>query len=281
MGGVGKTTLAKAVYNKLVGKFKCRGFIANVKEISRQTDSLISLQHKLIDDLSLDNTVLKRNEIEANISANISAIKEARKHKTAAVNGVLVGRVSPQKNDVVEITDSVPLFHTHLCLLPNLETPSSCKKARKALLEERPGTNNSTITAMISMKWKENLQDPGNCSRLWDRDEITTVLKLPKWKQCTEKTLPSDFSPSQLAVLDLSESGIERVWDSNTNKVAKNLMVLNLRGCWNLADVPDLSEHPILEKLVLERCTRLTKIHESVGDVSTLLHLNLSGLSRA
>ena len=76
MGGVGKTTLAKAVYNKLVGKFKCRGFIANVKEISRQTDSLISLQHKLIDDLSLDNTVLKRNEIEANISANISAIKE-------------------------------------------------------------------------------------------------------------------------------------------------------------------------------------------------------------
>ena len=28
------------------------------------------------------------------------------------------------------------------------------KEARKVLLEERPGTNNSTITAMISVKWK-------------------------------------------------------------------------------------------------------------------------------
>ncbi|KAM1025138.1 hypothetical protein ACFX2C_038342 [Malus domestica] len=29
------------------------------------------------------------------------------------------------------------------------------KEARKALLEERPGTNSTTITAMISLKWKE------------------------------------------------------------------------------------------------------------------------------
>ncbi|KAI9197022.1 hypothetical protein LWI28_029145 [Acer negundo] len=29
------------------------------------------------------------------------------------------------------------------------------KEARKALLEERSGTNNSTITAMISVTWKE------------------------------------------------------------------------------------------------------------------------------
>ncbi|KAK1555609.1 hypothetical protein Q3G72_028927 [Acer saccharum] len=107
-------------------------------------------------------------------NAYIKLVLYARKHKTAVVNGVLVGRVSPQKNDVVEITDSVPLSHAHLRLLSNLETPSSCvraraallsccalfcvicgKEARKALLEERPGTNNSTITAMISVKWKE------------------------------------------------------------------------------------------------------------------------------
>ncbi|KAH7521073.1 hypothetical protein JRO89_XSUnG0120600 [Xanthoceras sorbifolium] len=58
---------------------------------------------------------------EISQSAYIKLVLHARKHKTAAVNGVLVGRVSPQKNDVVEITDSVPLFHTHLGLLPNLE----------------------------------------------------------------------------------------------------------------------------------------------------------------
>ncbi|KAK1575833.1 hypothetical protein Q3G72_008764 [Acer saccharum] len=47
-----------------------------------------------------------RYEISQN--AYIKLVLYARKHKTAAANGVLVGRVSPQKNDVVEITDSVP-----------------------------------------------------------------------------------------------------------------------------------------------------------------------------
>ncbi|KAK0598296.1 hypothetical protein LWI29_033440 [Acer saccharum] len=47
-----------------------------------------------------------RYEISQN--AYIKLVLYARKHKTAAVNGVLVGRVSPQKNDIVEITDSVP-----------------------------------------------------------------------------------------------------------------------------------------------------------------------------
>ncbi|KAJ0087281.1 hypothetical protein Patl1_06938 [Pistacia atlantica] len=104
-------------------------------------------------------------------------------------------------------------------------------------------------------------------------------LKWLQWKKCTVKTLPSDFCPFQLAVLDLSNSAIEHVWGSYTNKVAKNLMVMNFRGCWNLAAIPDLSEHQILEKLVLEGCIKLTKIHESVGNMSTLLHLNLRGCS--
>ncbi|TXG46623.1 hypothetical protein EZV62_027874 [Acer yangbiense] len=513
MGGVGKTTLAKAVYNKLVGKFECRSFITNVREISRQTDGLISLQHKLIDDLSLGNTVLKRNEIEANISA-IKEVVDKRK-VTVVLDDVddigqlnaLLGKkerfcegsriiITTRDRDVlqenyvtllyevqkldsdqalqlfsyhalrrekptdkflnlskqiVSLTGGLPLalevfgaflfdkrrivewedvvgklrkirpdnlqgvlkisfdgldeqhkciFLDIACLFVRMEmkrddviyvlkgcgfraelaiTVLIAKSLIKVTTDDTLWMHDQLRDMGRQIVWQENLQDPGNRSRLWDRNEITTVLKLQKgtrnirgivldlkrkmvmdssvddtswenlrrgrsltsatftylkerckkflqhraaierelvlctkpfesmvslrllqinhvklegkfkflpaglkwlqWKQCTEKTLPSDFSPSQLTVLDLSESGIERVWDSNNNKVAKNLMVLNLLGCWNLAAVPDLSEHPILEKLVLERCTRLTKIHESVGDISTLLHLNLSGCS--
>ncbi|CAB4281858.1 unnamed protein product [Prunus armeniaca] len=59
-----------------------------------------------------------RYEIAQN--AYIKLVMHALKHKSSAVNAVLLGRVSSQ-NDAVEITDSVPLFHSQIGLLPQLE----------------------------------------------------------------------------------------------------------------------------------------------------------------
>ncbi|XP_050276918.1 disease resistance protein RPV1-like [Quercus robur] len=105
-------------------------------------------------------------------------------------------------------------------------------------------------------------------------------LKWLQWKECPLKTLPSEFFPRELAVLDLSRSGIEKVWGSCTSKVAENLMVMNLSRCYNLAAIPDLSGNHALEKLILVGCKKLTKIHESLGNMSTLLHLNLRECSK-
>ncbi|KAG6713197.1 hypothetical protein I3842_05G140500 [Carya illinoinensis] len=104
---------------------------------------------------------------------------------------------------------------------------------------------------------------------------LPAELKWLQWKGCPLKSIPSDFSPRELAVLDLSDSKIERVWGSYSNKVAEKLMVMNFHDCYNLSAIPDLSGHQTLEKLDLEHCHSLTNIHESIGNVSTLLHLNL------
>lgn len=109
-------------------------------------------------------------------------------------------------------------------------------------------------------------------------------LKWLQWRKCPLTHLPSDFFPQQLTVLDLSESKIETVWGLRwwywyKNKVAENLMVMNLHGCYNLTAIPDLSSHRALEKLILERCTSLTTIHKSLGDATSLRHLNLRGCS--
>ncbi|KAI9115564.1 hypothetical protein K1719_013233 [Acacia pycnantha] len=58
-----------------------------------------------------------RYEIAQN--AYIKLVLHSLKHRTSAVNGILIGRVS--SNDVVEIADAVPLFHSGLGLLPQLE----------------------------------------------------------------------------------------------------------------------------------------------------------------
>lgn len=78
ISGVGSTTLAKAVYNTLVGQFEHRGFISNVREISGQQDGLISLQKKLIDNLSLDNRVVMANEVTTNIATNKNMVHERK-----------------------------------------------------------------------------------------------------------------------------------------------------------------------------------------------------------
>ncbi|KAJ4719283.1 Disease resistance protein [Melia azedarach] len=512
IGGVGKTTLAKAVYNKIVGQFEARSFISNVREISGKHNGLISLQEKLIADLSRNNMRLIANEVSANIET-IKDIAFERKvvivlddvgHEsqlnalcgekewfsegsriiiTTRDTAVLVENHVNQLYEVqkLDFTQALQLFSYHalrreepkdefLSLSKQIvsltgELPLALEVFGSFLFDKRRiiewedalgklrnvcpvnvrsvnvqnvlkisfdgldehdkcifldiaclfvGMNMKrdeaidilkgcgfraelaiavlTAKSLIKVKddtlWmhdqirdmgrqivqEESPVDPGKRSRLWARGEIMTMLRLQKgtrniqgivldfekktakdssaspsfweiflkrpsvtsaitylngrymkclqhrttneqevvlrtkpfksmvslrllqinyvklegsfkflpadlkwlqWKDCRMKALPSDFFPSELAVLDLSESGIERVWGSYTNKVAKNLKVMNLRGCWNLATIPDLSKHQILEKLVLERCKRLTEIHESVGNISTLLHLNL------
>ncbi|KAG5533921.1 hypothetical protein RHGRI_027949 [Rhododendron griersonianum] len=60
-----------------------------------------------------------RYEIGQN--AYIKLVLQALNHNTSAVNGLLLGRLSAYNNDVVEITESVPLFHSQIDLLPPLE----------------------------------------------------------------------------------------------------------------------------------------------------------------
>ncbi|XP_057461186.1 ER membrane protein complex subunit 8/9 homolog isoform X2 [Actinidia eriantha] len=56
-------------------------------------------------------------------NAYIKLVLHALKHKTSAVNGVLLGRLSgADAAPVVELAESVPLFHSHhIGLLPPLE----------------------------------------------------------------------------------------------------------------------------------------------------------------
>ncbi|RHN41233.1 putative leucine-rich repeat domain, L domain-containing protein [Medicago truncatula] len=53
-------------------------------------------------------------------------------------------------------------------------------------------------------------------------------------------------------------------------------MVMNLSDCYQLAAIPDLSWCLGLEKINLVNCINLTRIHESIGSLTTLLNLNLT-----
>ncbi|CAJ2633321.1 unnamed protein product [Trifolium pratense] len=103
-------------------------------------------------------------------------------------------------------------------------------------------------------------------------------LKWLQWRGCPLEGIPLDTLPRELAVLDLSNGrkikslpGLER-----HKQVPENLMVMNLSDCYQLAAIPDLSWCLRLEKINLESCINLKRIHESIGSLTTLRNLNLT-----
>ncbi|XP_031501116.1 disease resistance protein RPV1-like isoform X2 [Nymphaea colorata] len=54
MGGVGKTTLAKAVYNRISSRYQTSCFFSNIKEVSTKFGGLVALQKQLISEVLND-----------------------------------------------------------------------------------------------------------------------------------------------------------------------------------------------------------------------------------
>nr|DAD46080.1 TPA_asm: hypothetical protein HUJ06_004310 [Nelumbo nucifera] len=70
MGGIGKTTIAKSVYNLLFHSFEGSSFLANVNEDSKKSNGLVLLQEKLL------SNILKEERLKiSNVDEGITLIK--------------------------------------------------------------------------------------------------------------------------------------------------------------------------------------------------------------
>ncbi|KAJ6858024.1 TMV resistance protein N isoform X4 [Populus alba x Populus x berolinensis] len=94
------------------------------------------------------------------------------------------------------------------------------------------------------------------------------------WHECPLKYLPSDFTLDNLVVLDIQYSNLKELWKGE--KILNKLKILNLNHSQNLIKTPNLHSSS-LQKLILEGCSSLVEVHQSIGNLTSLVFLNLKG----
>nr|XP_048330797.1 disease resistance protein Roq1-like [Ziziphus jujuba var. spinosa] len=95
-------------------------------------------------------------------------------------------------------------------------------------------------------------------------------INLPGYKLAT---LPFNSGPKQLVKLEMPYSEIHQLGEGFKN--FEHLKVVNLSHCEFLTKIPDLSTSPNLECLFIDHCTNLAEVHESVGNLTRLVKLDL------
>ncbi|XP_009333811.2 disease resistance protein RUN1-like [Pyrus x bretschneideri] len=104
-------------------------------------------------------------------------------------------------------------------------------------------------------------------------EEFPTSLRWLCWHKFLKGSIPSDFSLKNLVVLEMCYSSMRQVWTGT--KFLPSLKILNLSHSNDLTETPDFSLVPNLEWLILKDCSSLVDVHESIGNLQGLVHLNM------
>ncbi|KAK7294166.1 hypothetical protein RJT34_17050 [Clitoria ternatea] len=105
-----------------------------------------------------------------------------------------------------------------------------------------------------------------------DYGNISRHLRWVNWQNCTSKYIPNKFYQQNLVVLEFKYNNLKVVWKEP--QLLQTLKILNLSHSRSLSSTPDFSKLPNLERLILKDCPYLHKVHESIGNLRSLVLIN-------
>ncbi|XP_050378754.1 disease resistance protein RUN1-like [Argentina anserina] len=104
-------------------------------------------------------------------------------------------------------------------------------------------------------------------------EHLANTLRWLCWHGFPLRFLPNNFNLPNAVAIDLQYSKLVQVWTES--RMLKKLKILNLSHSHYLIQSPEFSNLPNLEKLILQGCKSLSKIHQSIGDLERLALVNL------
>ncbi|XP_052209756.1 disease resistance protein RPV1-like [Diospyros lotus] len=162
--------------------------------------------------------------------------------------------------------------------------PNSCSKKRKrfpfSILSGFPmgiTTKNSNVAFLEgdAFSGMSNLQllQISHVQLFGNYENFPKGLRWLHWSHFPLQMIPNDFPLDKLVALEMPYSCLKMVL--NGAKCLVSLKILNLSHSHFLLETPDFSRLSNLERLMLENCTRLVKVDESIGCLERLIFLNL------
>ncbi|CAI0468886.1 unnamed protein product [Linum tenue] len=314
MGGIGKTTLSKAVYNKISAQFDRCCFLEGVKETLTRNDGVISLQNKII------SSILRQDYQVENMSEGINVIKErVCKHKLILVLDdvddkfefdQILGKlrdfslesrfIFTTRNKKLD-EDNRFWMHDHIRDLgraivqeedirhPHRRSRIWSEKDAMDLLRNNEVNNRAEVLMVDMLRWKNEVLTENEFKKLhWlrylevrkrsltgDFSKILPNLCMLRLYVCD--STPANLNMKKLVVLDLESCGVEDNWRGwKEMQLAQKLAVINLRDCQELTRAPDLSQCVSLESINIEGCSAMKgALH--IGNFKNLKTLKLVG----
>ncbi|BFG34203.1 hypothetical protein CerSpe_204780 [Prunus speciosa] len=109
-------------------------------------------------------------------------------------------------------------------------------------------------------------------------EEFPKGLRWLCWLEFPLKSLPSDLPLERLVYLEMPHSNMRQVFKGI--KYLPSLKNVDLGHSHCLTEISNFSLVPNLESLVLEDCSSLVDVHESIGNLKRLVCLNLKGCKK-
>ncbi|GKV51202.1 hypothetical protein SLEP1_g57872 [Rubroshorea leprosula] len=104
-------------------------------------------------------------------------------------------------------------------------------------------------------------------------EHFSKELRWLCWERYPQVSIPPSLNLKKLVVLRLCYSKLQYIWEQS--KVLKNLKVLDLSYSHDLIRTSDISGLLNIEKLIFRGCINLIEVHQSIGNLSKLIYLDL------
>uniref|UniRef100_A0A7N2N8J8 Disease resistance R13L4/SHOC-2-like LRR domain-containing protein n=1 Tax=Quercus lobata TaxID=97700 RepID=A0A7N2N8J8_QUELO len=301
MGGIGKTHLARVVYDKVFNEFQGGCFIANVMSESEKCGSIRSAR-KVSDSkwfgsgsrviiTTKDRHLLGRHEVHEIYEAQgLKYIEALRLFSLKAFKE----RDPPKgyldfSTSFVDYAKGLPLAISVLgSLLYNrskkeYEEPEKWSKLwlykdiRSMLMKNMEMEAIEGLVFQLGEQHKsekahwnlEAFPKMPNLKLLIIHDQLlhgpkhlSNNLRFLDWSGYPSKSLSSNCQPFELVELHELHGKIEWLWKGT--KYLDKLKLIKLNNSLNLIATPDFAEVPNLEKLVLNGCINLHEVHPSI-----------------